>query len=45
MPRSSPITLIGVPKALVQGEEVERIRKRKRATLELQKEATLVVKE
>ena len=44
-PRSSPITLIGVLKAPVQGEEVERIRKIKRATSELQKEAALVIKE
>ena len=43
--RSSPITLTGALKAPVQGEEVERIRKRKRATSELKREATLTIEE
>ena len=34
-PRSSPLTLTGVLKALVQGKEVMRTRKRKRETSEL----------
>ena len=37
-PRSSPLTLTGVIKAPIQGEEVERTKKRKRETLELQRE-------
>ena len=43
--RSSPLILIGVLKALVQGEEVERTRKRKRATSELQIEIAPVTEE
>ena len=43
--RSSPLTLTGVLKALVQGEEVERIRKRKRETSELQRETTPTAEE
>ena len=44
-PRSSHITFTGVLKALVQGEEVERTRKRKRATSELQGEVVSIAKE
>ena len=32
---SSPLTLTGVLKALIRGEDVERIKKRKRATSEM----------
>ena len=39
-PRSSPLTLTGVLKAPIQGERVERTRKIKRATSELQRKAT-----
>ena len=44
-PRSSPLTLTRVLKALIQGEEVERTRNRKRATSKLQREATLAAEE
>ena len=44
-PRPSPLTLIRVLKTPAQGEEVERARKRKRATTEMLREATLVVEE
>ena len=44
-PRSSPLTLIRVLKALVQDEEVERTRKRKRVASELQREVTPTVEE
>ena len=44
-PRSSPLTLTGVLKAPVQGEEVERTRKRKRENLELQGEAVPTIEE
>ena len=43
--RASPLTLTRVLKALVHSEEVERIRKRKRETLELQGEEVLTVEE
>ena len=41
MPKSLTSHTYWSPKALVQGEEGERTRKRKRATSELQKEAAL----
>ena len=41
--RASPLTLTGVLKTPAQGEEVERVRKRKRATTELPREATFIV--
>ena len=44
-PRSSPLTLNGVVKAPLQGKKVERTRKRKRATSELQEEAVTTVEE
>ena len=43
--RSSPFTLTRVLKAPTQGEEVERTRKRKRATTELLRETTPIVEE
>ena len=43
--RSSPLTITGVLKAQVQGEEVERTRKRKRVTSELQGEAVPTTEE
>ena len=43
--RSSPLTLTGVLKNPTHGEEVERVRKRKRAAIELPKEATSTVEE
>ena len=44
-PRSSHITLTRVLNALVQGEEVERTRKSKRVTSELQRKTTPIVEE
>ena len=44
-PRFSPLTLTGVLKAPVQGEEVERTRKRKMTTSELQGEVVPTVEE
>ena len=44
-PRSSPLTLTGVLKASVQGEEVERTRKRKRVSSELKREVGPAAKE
>ena len=41
--RASPLTLTGVLKIPAQGEEVERVRKRKRAATELPREATFAV--
>ena len=43
--RSSPLTLTRVLKTLVQGEKVERARKKKRSTIELPREATPAVEE
>ena len=42
-PRASPLTLTRVLKDLAQGEEVERARKRKRATTELPRKAAPAV--
>ena len=44
-PRVSPLTLTRVLKTPTQGEEVERIRKRKRTTIELPREVTPVIEE
>ena len=44
-PRASPLTLTRVLKNPTQGEEVERARKRKRAVVELPREATPIVEE
>ena len=43
--RSSPLTLTGVLKTLAHGEKVEKVRKRKRAAIELPKGATPTTEE
>ena len=43
--RSSPPTLTGVLKSLLHGKEVEKTRKRKKETSELQREVALAAEE